>query len=217
MSHKTLILAGCGALLVVTVVILGAVSANESVVAASAVAATRSAQRLPTLPGVALPTVNPACVAGQGVPTPAAAPVNAACVAARVSPPASGAATTTGVRQGVAAIRPSVAQADALTPAITTADIERYVLAMPEGGVGKGVERQGSVRVVGVRCGPARDVEAQFQIETKVPAQTLVCVADVQGTFVASGLRGKRPVTNRTMYAVFDGKTGDLVAQVFKP
>jgi len=83
----------------------------------------------------------------------------------------------------------------------------------------------GAVTVASVHFTTADRANAQLRSHLPVPSNTLVCITEVKGTFVASGppvpdATGKivaHSVTTHTVYEIFDGHSGDLVTEVIAP
>ena len=133
--------------------------------------------------------------------------------------PTQAAASVAPSRTGVPAVQPRIANADALTPAITVQDVTDYVMTHPAS-LGK-IGVQGPFTVESVAFLSAQQIDQQLNTSVGVAPDTLLCLVKAKGTFVSvsppDANNVSHEITYHTWYLILDAHTGNLLLQNARP
>ncbi len=114
--------------------------------------------------------------------------------------------------KGIPAIPPRATPASPAEPAFTAEDVAAYILAHPVAGTGK-IEPHTPITIDSIEFLPGREVHARLGRTTGAPDETVLCFVTLRGSFTVSGMRGTANLHATRAWRVFDGQTGNLLAQ----
>jgi hypothetical protein len=110
---------------------------------------------------------------------------------------------------GLPGIKPHPGVADPMVPAFTAQDVTRYFATIPNYGR---FDSSTPTSVIDVQFLTAQQAEATLRTTlAPTPADRLVCVVKIDGTFISTGPPGARPTTSATALIVFDAHTGNIL------